>query len=202
MGYTNHEWDAIEIFRQAGGTLRTGEALDRGIHRRTLYGLRDSGVLERLSRGVYRLAELPPLGDPDLVTVAARVPKAVIAVVSALHYHGLTLQIPHSVHIAIPRGTATPHLDWPPLDVYWMSGDMYETGIEEHDEDGVTVRIYDPAKTVADCFKFRSRVGVDVAVEGLRCGLEEGSFTPAQVLRAARVCRVDSIVRPYLEAMQ
>lgn len=202
MGHTDRERDAIETFRGAGGTLRTGEALSRGIHRRTLYGLRDSGVLERLSRGVYRLAELPPLGEPDLVTVAARVPKAVVAVVSALHFHGLTLQIPHSVHIAIQRGTATPQLDWPPLDVYWMSGEMYETGIEEHVEDGVTLRIYNPAKTVADCFKFRSRVGVDVAVEGLRSGLEAGCFTPAQVLRAARVCRVDAIVRPYLEAMQ
>lgn len=202
MGQTDREHEAIEIFREAGGTLRTGEALRRGIHRRTLYGLRDSGVLERLSRGVYRLADLPPLGEPDLVTVAARVPRAVVAVISALHFHGLTAEIPHAVSIAIPRGTAAPRLDWPPLEVYWMSGDMYASGIEQHERDGVTLRIYGPARTVADCFRFRSRVGIDVAVEGLRTGLAERAFTPAEVLRAAELVRVGSVIRPYLEAMQ
>jgi predicted transcriptional regulator of viral defense system len=202
MRKTERERAAIEVFRRAGGVLRTAEALRRGIHRRELYGLRDSGVLERLSRGVFRLADLPPLPQPDLATVATRVPKAVVAVISALHFHGLTLEIPHAVSIAIPRGTAPPQLDWPPLEVYRMSGDMYSTGIEEHQQDGITLRIYSPAKTVADCFKFRNRVGVDVAVDGLRTGLEDRQFTPAEVLRAAEMCRVDAIMRPYLEAMQ
>lgn len=202
MGKTEREQTAIEIFRRAGGVLRTADALRRGIHRREFYGLRDSGVLERLSRGVYRLADLPPLGEPDLVTVAARVPKAVIALVSALHFHGLTTEIPHAVSIALPRGTATPLLDWPPLDIYRMSSPMYSVDIEQHDRDGVTLRVYGAAKTVADCFKFRSRVGVDVAVEGLRSGLEERRFTPAEVLRAAECLRVDTVMRPYLEAMQ
>lgn len=202
MGHNTREQEAVEIFRQAGGTLRTGEALNRGIHRRTLYGLRDAGVLEQLSRGVYRLAELPPLGEPDLVAVAIRVPKAVISMVSALHFHGLTLEIPHAVHIALPRATSVPQLDWPPVEVYWMSGDMYASGIEKHERDGVALKVYSAAKTVADCFKFRSRVGVDVAVEALRTGLEEARFTPAEALRAAELCRVDSVIRPYLEAMQ
>ena len=192
----------IEAFHRAGGVLRTGQVLALGVHRRELYALREEGVLETLSRGVYRLAELPPLADPDLVTVALRVPKAVIAVISALHIHGLTTEIPHEVSIALPRGTAQPRLDWPPMRVYRMSGAMFTTGIEIHRRDGFAIRVYGAAKTVADCFKFRSSLGIDVPLEALRTGLAARKFTPADILRAAKLCRVDRVVRPYLEAMQ
>jgi len=189
-------------FRRAGGVLRTTEALRAGVHPRDLYALRDAGVLERVSRGIYRLADLPPLAEPDLFTVTARIPKAVIALVSALHYHGLTTEIPHEVSIALPQGTSRPRLDWPPLRVYWFSGAMFTSGIETHGRDGVRLRVYEPAKTVADCFRFRNRLGIDVALEALRTGLATRKLTPASVLRAARLCRVERVVRPYLEAMQ
>ncbi len=202
MGKPPQRRKVIEAFRRAGGMLRTGQALRVGVHQRDLYALRDAGDLESLSRGLYRLAELPPLADPDLVTVATRVPRAVIALISALHLHGLTTQIPHHVNIALPRGTARPRLDWPPLRIYRMSGAMFTSGIETHKRDGVPIRVYRAAKTVADCFKFRSRIGVDVALEALRTGLAEHKFTPAQIVRAARLCRVDAVIRPYLEAVQ
>jgi predicted transcriptional regulator of viral defense system len=202
MGKSPQRRKVIEAFRRAGGMLRTGQALRVGVHQRDLYALRDAGDLESLSRGVYRLAELPPLADPDLVTVATRVPRAVIALISALHLHGLTTQIPHHVNIALPRGMARPRLDWPPLRIYRMSGAMFTSGIETHQRDGVPIRVYGAAKTVADCFKFRSRIGVDVALEALRTGLAEHKFTPAQIVRAARLCRVDAVIRPYLEAVQ
>lgn len=202
MATAPQERKVVDVFRRAGGVLRTAQALRLGVHRRDLYALRDSGVLEPLSRGVYRLADLPPLLDPDLATVAARVPKAVIALISALHFHGLTTEIPHAVSIALRRGTARPRLDWPPLNVYLMSGKMFTSEIETHERDGIAIRVYGAAKTVADCFKFRSRLGVEVALEALRTGLEERKFTPAEILRAAKLCRVDAIVRPYLEAMQ
>ena len=189
-------------FRQRGGVLRTADALRAGIHPRDLYALRDGGFLEQVSRGLYRLADLPPLADPDLVTVAARIPKAVIALVSALHFHGLTTEIPHEVSIALPKGTARPRLEWPPLHVYRFSGAMYAGGIEVHERDGVELRVYGAAKTLADCFRFRNRLGVEVALEALRNALAERRLTPAQVLRAARLARVESVVRPYLEAMQ
>lgn len=192
----------VEAFRRAGGVLRTGQALRAGVHRRDLYALRDAGVLESVSRGVFRLADLPPLADPDLVTVATRVPKAVVALISALYVHGLTTEIPHEVSIALPRGTARPRLDWPPLRVYRMSGAMFTSGIETQERDGIEIRVYAAAKTVADCFKFRSRVGIEVALEALRTGLAERKFTPAQILRAAKLCRVAAVVRPYLEAVQ
>ena len=164
--------------------------------------MRDAGALERLSRGVYRLADLPPLAEPDLVTVAARIPKAVIALVSALHFHGLSAEIPHEVYIALPPGTAHPKLDWPPLRVVRVSGAMFTAGIEIHERDGIRLRVYAAAKTVADCFKFRNRFGTSVAVEALRSGLQDRAFTQAELLRAARICRMDRIVRPYLEALQ
>lgn len=191
----------LEVFANAGGTLRTGEVLDAGIHPRDLYALRDSGDLEQISRGVYRLARLSPLSEPDLVTVAMRVPKAVVTLISALHFHDLTSEIPHAVSIALPRGTATPRLDWPPLEVHRYSGDHFTYGVETYRLDGVTVRVFSAAKTIADCFRFRSQVGTEVAVEALREALAERKATPAEIMRAARVCGVDAVVLPYLEAM-
>ena len=160
MSESPRERKMVEVFRRAGGVLRTTQALQAGVHRRDLYALRDAGILRRVSRGVYRLAGYhPPLAEPDLVTVAARVPKAVIALVSALHFHGLTTEIPHEVSIALPRGTVQPRLDWPPLRVYRFSGTMFSSGIEMHERDAVKVRVYGAAKTVADCFRFRNRSG-------------------------------------------
>ncbi len=190
------------MFRQAGGVLRTAQVLQAGIHPRDLYALRDAGVLEVVSRGVYRLADMPPLAEPDFVTVATRIPKAVIAVVSALHFHGLTTEIPHEVSIALPKGTARPRLEWPPLRVYWFSGVMYSSGIEIHERDGVELQVYGAAKAVADCFRLRNRLGIEVAVDALRTGLTERVFTPAELLGEAKTCRVGAIVRPYLEALQ
>lgn len=190
------------VFRKAGGVLRTAQALRAGIHPRDLYALRDSGALEVVSRGVYRLADLPPLAEPDLAAVAARIPKAVIAAVSALHFHGLTTEIPHAVSIALPKGTSRPRLDWPPLRVYWFSGRLYTEGIETHARDGVTLQVYGAARTVADCFRLRRRLGTEVAVEALRTGLEERIFTPAEVMRVAQRLRVAEVMRPYLEALQ
>ena len=191
-----------DAFERRGGLLRTGQALRAGIHPRDLYRLRDEGTLEQVSRGLYRLADLPPLGSPDLVAVALRVPKAVLALVSALHFHGLTTEIPHEVSIALPAGTARPRLDWPPLRVYRFSGAMFTSGIETHMRDDIRLRVYGAAKTIADCFRFRIRLGIEVAVEALRTGLEERKATPAELLRAARTCRVERIIRPYLEALQ
>lgn len=193
--------EAIETFRRAGGMLRTSQALKAGVHRRHLYALRDAGVLETVSRGVYRLAGLPPLTEPDLVTVASRVPKAVVCLISALHFHGLTTEIPHAVSIALPRGASRPKLDWPPVLVYRFSSPMFEQGIETHTRDGVKLRVYRPAKAVADCFKFRNQLGIEVPLEALRTGLRDGSFKPAEVMRFAKVCRVDEVLRPFLEAL-
>ena len=192
---------ARRVFRRSGGILRTGEALERGIHRRTLYAMRDAGVLERLDRGLYRLAELGPLSDPDLVTVGFKVPKGVICLISALSIHDITTQIPHVVHVAIKRGAERPRLTHPPTRFYWFSGEAFLAGVEKHAVDGTTVNVYSAEKTLADCFKYRRKIGMDTVLEALTLYRERMKPEPRELLRYARICRVESGMRPYLETM-
>ena len=193
---------AVKVFRRHGGILRTGQALAEGIHPRTLYELRDEGRILSLHRGLYRLADLPPLGNPDLATIAARLPSAVICLVSALSFHGITTQIPHQVDIALSRGTKGPKLTFPPLRIFRFSPSTFEKGIETHKLDEVKVRIYAPARTVVDCFKFRNRIGIDVAVEALRLCRQRRVATVREILEYARLLRMERVMTPYLEAMQ
>jgi predicted transcriptional regulator of viral defense system len=192
---------AKKVFDAHGGMMRTSDALAAGIHPRSLYKLRDLGIIERISRGLYRWADLPPLSDPDLVAVAARIPRGVICLISALAFHEITTQIPHEVHVAIPREVRVPRIDWPPIRGFRFSAGSYRAGIEEHIIDDTNVKIYSAAKTVADSFKFRNALGVDVAVEAIRLALEQGKAAPAEIEGFARVCRVDNVVGPYLEAL-
>lgn len=192
---------AIAIFRQHGGALRTSEALRLGIHPRTLYAMRDSGILERLSRGLYRLADLPPLSDPDLVTVALRVPQSVFCLISALAYYELTTQVPHAVDIALRNGFGRPHIDYPPVRVFWFSGPAWSEGIENHQIDDIPVRIYSPEKSIADSFKYRRKIGLDVALEALKRYRQLPRFDVNQLLHYARICRVEKVMTPYLEAL-
>ena len=154
-----------------------------------------------VSRGVYRLADGSPLGNPDLVTVATRVPGGVICLISALAFHELTTQIPHEVHVALPRGAEEPRLDHPPIKTYRFTGEAFTEGVETHELDGVIVRIYNPEKTLADCFKFRNKVGLDTVVEAVRFYRERKRVKVDDLMRYAAICRVKKIIRPYLEAL-
>lgn len=191
---------ARAVFEKRGGTLRTGEALAAGIHPRVLYEMRDAGELEQLARGVYRLASLPPLSDPDLATVAKRVPQGVICLISALAFHELTTQIPHEVHLALRRTAREPVLEYPPIRIYRFSKESFAAGMGTHWIDDVSVRIYSAEKTLADCFKFRNKIGLDVTLEALRTYRARRRPQLQQVLEFARICRVENVVRPYLEA--
>jgi predicted transcriptional regulator of viral defense system len=192
---------AVDVFKNHGGILRTAQALRSGIHPDTLYTMRDSGVLEMVSRGVYRLADSAPLSNPDLVTVATRVPGGVICLISALAFHEITTQIPHAVCMALPRGAEEPRLDHPPIKTYRFTGKAYTEGVEPHELDGVIAHIYSPEKTLADCFKFRNRVGLDTAVEAVRFYRERKHVKVEDLMRFATICRVTKIIRPYLEAL-
>src|SRR5436305_4090488 len=129
-------------FRRHGGLLRMADALRSGIHRRTLYAMRDVGQVEVLARGLYRLTDAPPLGNPDLVTVAAKIPHGVVYPISAMAYHEMTTQIPHEVCIAVPRNSEPPHLHYPPIRVVRQSQAPYDAGIEPHKLDGVAANAY------------------------------------------------------------
>jgi predicted transcriptional regulator of viral defense system len=189
------------VFRRHRGVLRTKDALRLGIHPETLYKLRDSGELVRLGRGLYRLSDLPPLGNPDLVTVALKIPSAVVCLISALAFHELTTQIPHEVYLALPRGAEEPRLDHPPIRIFWFTKRAFAFGLEIHRLDGTSVRIYSPEKTVADCFKYRNKIGLDTAREALKFYLERRKKKLDSLLQAAEVCRVSRVMRPYLEAL-
>jgi predicted transcriptional regulator of viral defense system len=177
------------------------DALRLGVHRRTLYALRDAGSIEALSRGLYRLAGAPPLGNPDLVAVALKVPRGVICLLSALAYYDLTTQIPHEVYVAISRDSEPPRLDYPPVRSFRFSEPAFSKGIEIHRVDGVPVRMYDREKTLADCFKYRNKIGLDTVLEALRLYRERGRPNIEALLRYAEICRVARIMRPYLEAV-
>lgn len=192
---------AKRLFRRHGGVLRTSEALRLGIHPRTLYAMRDAGLLERFSRGLYRLADLPPLGNPDLVAVALKVPSGVICLISALAYHELTTQIPHEVYLALPRGAEPPRLEHPPLRVFWFTGKAFSEDVETHEMDGVPVSIYGAEKTLADCFKYRNKIGLETALEALRRYVRGRHARMDTLMSYARICRVEKVMRPYLEAL-
>lgn len=177
-------------------------AADRGIHYSTLYGMRDAGLLEQLSRGVYRLAELQGPSMYDVVAVAERVPDAILCLISALDFHEIGTQIPPWVSIAIGPKDWRPHVAYPRIQVYRMSGEALTAGVEEHSIDGTTVKVFNPAKTVADCFKFRNKVGLGVALEALRETVRSRKATRDEIMRYAEIDRVAKIVRPYLEAME
>ena len=179
--------------------IRTSEAIKSGIHPRIFYSLRDSGALEQLSRGVYRLSKTKPISNPDLVTVAVRFPRAIICLVSALAFHQITTQIPHAVFIALEKGAETPRIDHPPISVHRFSKESLFAGIEKHKMDGVMVQIYCPEKTLADCFKFRNKIGMDIVIEALKLYKTRKEFNLGELIKYARICRVEKLMKPYLE---
>jgi len=192
---------AARIFARHEGVMRTSDALAAGIHRRTLYWMRDAGQLEPLSRGVYHLTshELP--AKPDVAAVMRRTPKAVLCLVSALDLHEIGTQIPGEVQIALPRDVRPPRIDYPRVRVFHMSPQSLAAGVEERATEGVTLRVFNVAKTVADCFKYRSSVGLDVAIEALQEVIRERRAAPGEIMEYARVDRVQNVIRPYLEAL-
>lgn len=176
------------------------EAIKYGITRYMLYSLRDRGIIEQVSRGIYRLVELPSISNPDLITVSLRFPNAVICLISALAYHDITTQVPHAVSVAVRRNSRTPSLEYPPIQAHRFSDEAYNSGIGEHLIDEVPVRIYNPEKTLADCFKFRNKIGMDVALEALKLYKSRKKFNLGKLLKYAKICRVAKVMWPYLEA--
>lgn len=193
---------AVQVFRDHGGLLRMSEALNHGLSRKTLYGMRDAGLLDQLGRGLYRLTGLPHLASPDLVVVARKIPQGVICLLSALAFHRLITHIPHEVSVAIRRGAEPPRLDQPPIQVFVVSSPAFEDGVVVHQLDGQAVRIYDAEKSIADAFKFRNKIGTDVALEALRTWASGRRRKLEKLLGHARTCRVERIIKPYLEALQ
>lgn len=183
------------------GMVRASDVEAAGVSRNYLYLLCKRGLLLKTARGLYTLPDAPVTEHSTLAEVAKRAPQAVVCLISALSFHGLTTQIPHEIWITIPRGAWRPDIEYPPLNLSYVSGEAYLFGINEYNINGVPVRIYNPAKTIADCFKFRNKVGLDVALEALRETWRSRKASVDQLMEAARVCKVSKVMRPYLEAI-
>ena len=190
----------LRVVADLGGLARTSDILRSEVHPRELYAAREDGTLVEVSRGLFRLASLP-MTEPDLVIVASRMPMARICLVSALHLHGLTREIPRAVQVALPRGRHPARLDAPPIEVFHFAAASYEAGVEARTIDGLELQVTTAAKSVADAFKYRSRVGLETALDALRQTLAQRAATPAELFRMAAVNRVESVMRPYLEAL-
>jgi len=197
----NRAGQARRLFRRQGGILRTRDALRLGVRPRTLYRMRAEGDLEELGRGLYRVRGLPKLSNPDLVTISLKIPRGVICLISALAFHELTTQVPHQVWVALPRGTEPPRVPFPPNRIFWFTGPAFTQGVEVHKIDGIPVRVYSPEKTIADCFKYRNKIGLDVTLEALKLYLQRRKVKTDELLRYAAICRVERVIRPYLDAL-
>jgi predicted transcriptional regulator of viral defense system len=171
------------------------------VHSQELTRLVREGVLERVARGTYRMADRPTSEHHSFAVVATIAPKSVICLLSALAFHQIGTQLPSDVWVVVERGTRPPRLQNPPLRVMRWSGDAFRKGIETHTIEGTRVRIYGIAKTIADLFRFRNRIGIDVAIEALRDAWQRRLVTIDEIDRYAKVCRVQRVMRPYLEAL-
>ncbi|MDP2007181.1 MAG: AbiEi antitoxin N-terminal domain-containing protein [Rubrivivax sp.] len=195
-----HTQRVLQLVRK-NGWLRASDLADAGVPRAVLTRMAASGQLERAARGLYRLPDSGSSEHEGLVTVASKVPQAVVCLLSALQFHGLTTQLPWQVWIAMPRGSHVPRLEYPPIRMVQFTGEAYTQGIETHERDGVKLHVYSVAKTVADCFKHRNKIGMDVALEALKDARAQGRASFDDLWRCAKVCRVSNVMRPYMEAV-
>ncbi|NLN75175.1 MAG: transcriptional regulator [Armatimonadetes bacterium] len=192
---------AMEIIRKRG-VVRPRDLAAYGIRRDCLADLQQKGFIQRVGRGLYVAADYEATEHHTLAEASKRVPHAVVTLLSALRFHGLTTQNPFEVWMAIGIKARRPELDWPPVRIVRFSGPALEYGVEEHNIEGVAVRVYTAAKTVADCFKYRNKIGLDVAIEALRDCWRKRKATADELWAATKVCRVTNVMRPYMDSLE
>jgi predicted transcriptional regulator of viral defense system len=190
----------LELARRAG-VLRPRDLDAGGFPREYLRRLLDDGLLERTGRGLYVVAGSKPTPNHTLAEACKRVPHGVVCLLSALQFHELTTQTPFEVWLAIGEKARLPKVDYPPIRIARFSGKAMEFGIQEHCVEGVAVKVYGPAKTIADCFKYRNKIGLDVALKALRDCWKKRRATIDELSAAAQVCRVANVMRPYMESL-
>ena len=200
MAHSNDAETLIELAREKG-VISASDAAARGINRGWLPRLAAAGRLERIARGRYRLASSEISEHHTLAVTAEIAPTAVICLLSALQYHEIGVQSPAEVWIALKRGSWRPRPDYPPLRVVHLSGVSFSAGVERHGIEGIQVPIYSVAKTVADCFKFRNQIGLDVALEALTDARRQHRLALAELNHFASINRVQRVMQPYIEAL-
>lgn len=200
MHADTHPQRVLALTRQKG-LLRPSDLTAIGAPRVVLTRLTATGQLEKVGRGLYRLPDTPASEDESLVAIATKVPQAVFCLLTALQCHGLTTQLPRQVWIAMPRGSHAPRIDYPPIKMVQFTGEAHAAGVETIERDGTPLRVYSVAKTLADCFKHRHKIGLDVALEALKDARAGNRTSVDEIWRYAKVCRVANVMRPYLESL-
>ena len=190
----------LKLF-QKSRILRARDILSNGIHQQTLYRAYREGLVIKAGRGLYTVSAYEPGAHHGLIQVAKIAPSAVICLTSALSFHEIGTQLPAEIWLALEKGKVPPKINYPPIRVVHYSGVSYSEGVEKKYIEGVNIKVYSPVKTVADCFKFRNKIGLDVAVEALRVCVNSKKYTVDDFIYYARICRVERIIKPYLEAL-
>lgn len=193
--------DQLRSMVQQKHVIRARDLGRIGVPRNYLGRLERRGVLQKIEHGLYEVVGLPPSEHMALLEIGHKVPKGVICLLSALRFHEIGTQMPSEVWIAIDVKARSPKIEHPPIRVARFSGEALRFGVEEHEVPGGRIRVYSPAKTVADCFKFRHKIGIDVALEALRECYRQKKATVDELWQAAKVCRVANVMRPYMESL-
>lgn len=202
MPHTSTDSARLLAMARRQPVLRSRDVAAQGIHTGTLTRLARAGTLERVGPGRYRLAQPARATEHhDLVLATTSVPRSVVCLTSALQFHGIGMQLPAEVWLAVPRGTRVPRLSAPPVRVVCVAPKVFDLGVEEHRVEGQTVRVHSVARTIADCFRFRNKVGLDVALEALAEAWRAKRLKMDEFHRIATKLRVQRLVQPYLEAI-
>jgi len=201
MNSVTSDAERLRSLAGATGVFRLADARVRGVHPETVYRLVRRGELERVGRGIYRMAGAMATEHHGLVLASAVVPEGIVCLLSALSFHDLSTQLPFEVWMALDRRAAAPRHPAVRLRIMRFSGPALSLGVETHELEGIRVRVYSAAKTVVDCFRYRNLVGMDVAVEALRECLRQGKGSPGELWEIATACRIGSVMRPYIEAL-
>lgn len=195
-----HQQNALALVKERG-IVRSSEFVEAGIPRVIVSRMVASKDLQQLTRGLYCLPDKEFSERESLIVIAAKVPQAVFCLLTALQIHGLTTQLPRKVWIAMPVDSHIPKIEYPPIKMVKYSGKAYSEGVDLQQEDGIEYRVYSPAKTIADCFKHRNKIGIDVAIEALKDAYDKNKVTMDELWHFAKICRVANVMRPYLEAI-
>jgi predicted transcriptional regulator of viral defense system len=199
----NRKQELVSFFKHNGGIVRFSAILKAGFHPDSLKSLVKEGKIDKIARGIYKLTgqNYAFKRYPDFVTASLQAPHGVICLISALSFHEITTEIPRYVNIAIPQGTHAYRIKYPPVKFYFFDSASWKSGIEKHKIEGYEIKIYSLAKTIADCFKFRNKIGINIAREALKSAVKEKGVRPTEIMYYAKICRVDKVVKPILEAM-
>lgn len=191
----------IKYFKSHGGVARFSSIRKAGFHPDLIKKTENEGKIEKIGRGLYKITGDNIGSHPDYLITSLQTSQGVICLVSALYFYGATNEIPRFVDIAIPAGARANKIKYPPVKFYRFSQTTWKAGVEKHEIEGHKVKIYSLAKTVADCFKFRNRIGVNVARDALKVAITEKHVKPKDIMEFAKICRVDRIIKPILETM-